>query len=286
MIKIKVNEDRCQNCSVCLAECIHNKKYEDTDHVDHSYLFCNRCLHCYAVCPNNAIEVEEGFTGKDISSNGVSYDDLLFLLQKRRSVRYFQDKPIEEDDLLNVLESTRYIPSGGNNQDISITLLKNEEKKKMLRKEVINYYRKMNKISKNRVIRFVASVFGSPKVKEGLQDKLFIKKINDMNEKLKTRDLVFYNAPLVMIIHTSRMLPTAKEDAILAAYNIILSAETLGLSSCFVSLSQQAMNSKNRCKKIVDIDQNDTIHAVVVLGYPVRQYKRTVFRDIKNINEI
>ncbi len=286
LFNIKVNEEICTACGICVKECIHSKNQENTNHVDHKYLFCNQCLHCYAVCPSKAIEIGENTISSEAPGDIISYDDLIFLLKKRRSVRYFEDKYVEVDILTKILNSTRHIPSGGNNQDVSVTILKNKEKKKLLKKEIVKYYKNINKISQYKFIRILASLFGSPKIKEGLRNKHFVKKIKDMNKKLKTIDLIFYNAPVVIIIHTSRILPTAKEDAILVAYNIVLSAETMGLGSCFVSLSQQALNNKNICKEIIGIDKSDEIHAVVVLGYPVRNYKRNVFREEKDINII
>ena len=94
---------------------------------------------------------------------------------------------------------------------------------------------------------------------------------------------IFYDAPLVMLLHTSRLLPTALEDCILAAYNVVLAAETLKLASCFVSLSQQAITAKGKIKQVIGIPRQDHIYAVLVLGFPAARYRRVAPRKEKNV---
>lgn len=104
---IKVNEDLCLNCRTCIKECIHNTELGDANHVDHNFLFCNQCLHCYAVCPNNTIEVEKNFRGEEISENHTNYDGLLTFLKKRRSVRHFKEN-INKNETVHVVVVTGY----------------------------------------------------------------------------------------------------------------------------------------------------------------------------------
>jgi nitroreductase len=82
----------------------------------------------------------------------------------------------------------------------------------------------------------------------------------------------------VIFVHSQALIPTPLEDSILAAYNIVLTAETMGLGSCFVSLAQNAMNSSRALKKIVGMDPREQIHAVVVVGYPAVRFRRAIPR--------
>ncbi len=283
-VQIKVNEDRCVGCGLCLEECIHSKRRGKTNHVDHDFKFCNQCLHCYAVCPESAIELDKVFLNKNLERDILDYDQVVYHMQQRRSTRRFKNRAIADKLLHKLLNSANYIPSGGNNQGIDITVLRNEDKKQELREEIIIYYKKMLKLSRYGFLRAILKIFGPEKVKESVNDMFFLEKMQDMNEKFKTKDLAFYNAPIVLLFHSSRLLPTAREDAVLSAYNIALTAETLGLGSCFVSMAQQVLASNDKCKNIVNINKEDNIFVVLVIGYPIADYKKVVFRENKNIN--
>jgi len=76
------------------------------------------------------------------------------------------------------------------------------------------------------------------------------------------------------VFHSPRALPTPKEDCILSAYNIALTAELLGMGSCFVSLAQQAISTSGPCKDAIGIPRADVAHAVLILGYPKRPFLR------------
>lgn len=64
---------------------------------------CNGCGHCMALCPKGAIKIEGRFTSPDDlfplpdKSGMASYDALLKLFQRRRSIREFKDKPVEQE---------------------------------------------------------------------------------------------------------------------------------------------------------------------------------------------
>jgi hypothetical protein len=135
------------------------------------------------------------------------------------------------------------------------------------------------------LLQIVAKQFGEKKVKETLRDPFYFKKILNHIEDIENKDdPVFYHAPAIFIFHTNRIMPTAKEDCILAAYNVVLVSETLGLGSCFVSLSQQAISNSNKCKKILSIPASHRVEAVVIVGHPKRFYKRPAVRNSKKVS--
>lgn len=137
------------------------------------------------------------------------------------------------------------------------------------------------------MLRFIGKQIGDAKVKATLKDPFYFKKILRIIEEIKNDDdAVFYHAPAVFFFHTDRIMPTAQEDCILSAYNVVLMAETLNLGSCFVSLSQQAVTNDKKCKDILSIPHSHRVEAVVVIGHPKRIYKRAAFREPKQVNFI
>ncbi len=61
--------------------------------------------------------------------------DVFEAIEKRRSVRVYQDKPIPEEKLRKILEAARLAPSARNCQDYQLVVLKNEKMKKKIASE-------------------------------------------------------------------------------------------------------------------------------------------------------
>ncbi len=285
---ISVMEDRCAGCGLCVRECVHHKAAKGTNHVDHTYALCNSCLHCFAICPQNAIRVEPAVVSRTAEPepvDRVEFDDLLQMLTERRSRRRFTDRTPDGAVLRDLLRASTQIPSGGNRRDISITVLTNETTKQKVKEAVIGFYRKQCALLSNPLVRSVLSIFGDRKLKAASSDAGFLYKLQDALRKLEAgEDLVFYDAPVVLLFHTSSALPTPQEDCVLAAYNIVLAAETLGLGTCFVSMAQTALARSKDCRELVGLPDDHHVHAVVVLGYPTDDYARGIERERPEIS--
>jgi nitroreductase len=211
----------------------------------------------------------------------------LSLLMHRRSYRRFLDKPISDENIEQLTKAATFIPSGGNDHRINITVLTSKEKHAKLLSAILEYYASIRKLLKNPMLRFIGKQIGDAKVKATLKDPFYFKKILRIIEDIKNEDdAVFYHAPAVFFFHTDRIMPTAKEDCILSAYNVVLMAETLKLGSCFVSLSQQAVTNDKKCKDILSIPHSHRVEAVVVIGHPKRIYKRAAYHEPKQVNFI
>lgn len=61
--------------------------------------------------------------------------DVLEAIEKRRSVRVYQDKPIPEEKLRKILEAARLAPSARNSQDYQLVVVKNEKMRKKIASE-------------------------------------------------------------------------------------------------------------------------------------------------------
>lgn len=281
---IQIDTKKCIHCRLCSIECPAKTSGIDEIRSNQNSPHCDRCLHCYAICPQNAIQVQ-GIEEELIPvSHHIEYADLLLLYKKRRSMRKFDQKPVPNNFLKLLTDAARFSPTGGNEQDLSITIINSPETRKELEDEIITYYDKIVRMLSYPVVRFCLGFLGDEKVRETAKDKDFFTKIERIYGQMKNGgNNIFYEAPLVMLFHTSRLLPTAHEDCILAAYNVVLAAESLKLGSCFVSLSQQAINAENKIKQVIGIPRNDHIHAVLILGFPATRYRRIAPRKEKNV---
>jgi nitroreductase/Pyruvate/2-oxoacid:ferredoxin oxidoreductase delta subunit len=281
---IRIIHERCIQCRLCAIECPAKTASTDLIRADQNSPLCERCFHCYAICPQHAIQVEGSEEEVIPAGHHVTQDDLLMLLKKRRSIRKYKKTPVPNDNLKLLTESTKYSPTGGNFQDLSITIINNLDTREELEQAVISYYDKIVRLLRNPVIRLLMRFSGDPKVKETARDKEFFSRIRRIYNDMKAGEKnIFWDAPVVMLFHTSRLLPTALEDCILAASNVVMTAMSLKMGSCFVSLSQQAITADRKIKRMIGIPPADQVHAVLVLGFPATRYRRVPPRKEKNI---
>lgn len=80
---------------------------------------CTGCDHCMAICPSEAITIH----GRELSPADVfvrpsleqaaTYERLLALLQRRRSIREFEDRPVERVMIDRILAAAKTAPHGG-----------------------------------------------------------------------------------------------------------------------------------------------------------------------------
>jgi nitroreductase len=69
-----------------------------------------------------------------------------------------------------------------------------------------------------------------------------------------------------------------KEDALLAAGNILLAAHTMGLGTCLIGYAVAAMAEDRSIQKKLGIPESETIHAAVALGYSDETFQRITGR--------
>ena len=284
---IVTDESLCTSCNTCVRECVRHLPVSFRTGPAESGVDCSSCYHCVAVCPQKAIDIrfpgEIGEVEKLWRSDGVSYipeEQLLSFLAYRRSVRFFQNREIDDNIVGKLIRSASFIPSGGNSHSYEFTLLERGALRDELLRELRRIYAVKRRILNNRVLRNIFTVFTDPGTREFLRDRTYLERITYLLDRFRQgEDPVFYGAPVVLFAHSKTLIPTPAEDSVLAAYNITLMAQSLGLGSCFVSLARNAVNSSRRCKKMLDMDLKDRVHAVLVLGYPAVKFLRVVYRE-------
>ncbi|MCC8127464.1 MAG: nitroreductase family protein [Clostridiales bacterium] len=60
-------------------------------------------------------------------------NEMLQTIMERRSIRKYNDKPVTEEQLTDILEAGRYAPTGGNCQTVHFVVITNEEIRENLR---------------------------------------------------------------------------------------------------------------------------------------------------------
>jgi nitroreductase len=284
---LTVDKTLCRACGACVEECVHHLVAPGGKHVDHSNPRCERCLHCYAVCPAGAIQLPEEYVplAEADAWRDVSPEALESLLAVRRSTRRFQQKPVPRELIARVVDAGRYVPSGGNRHAYEFTVLTDPAVKQELLAEFSRYYGRIRKLMGYPALLKVAGLFLSPYERAFLSDPDYGRRMKVLLDRFHAGDdPVFYHAPAAIILHTPELIPTPQEDSILAGFAMVLMAQTLGLGTCFVSLAHKGLSASRHCKEMVGIAPQDHIHAVLLLGYPDVSYRRPAPKPEKSIH--
>jgi len=78
---------------------------------------------------------------------------------------------------------------------------------------------------------------------------------------------IFYNAPCLVVISTTSTGPWMREDAALAAENLMLLATSLGLGSCWIGFAQGWLNTPQG-HQILNLSDKALVVAPIILGHP------------------
>jgi nitroreductase len=78
---------------------------------------------------------------------------------------------------------------------------------------------------------------------------------------------IFYNASCLVVISTAAAGPWMREDAALAAQNLMLMATSLALGSCWIGFAQGWLNTPEG-HEILNLPENALVVAPIIVGHP------------------
>jgi nitroreductase len=196
-------------------------------------------------------------------------DELRLLLSTRRSCRRYQDREVEPETIRRLAEMAAFIPSGGNRHAHRFTVLTRGPARDRLMRELTRIYRGRSALLNSPFLRLVVRPFVGSFTREFLRDREYAGRMRSLLAQLEAgEDPVFHGAPAAIVVHSAELIPTPKEDSVIAGFAMSLAAHSMGLGSCFVTLAQNALNASGRCKAILGLSSRERVHAVLVVGYP------------------
>jgi len=118
---IIINQSTCKKCNLCMEVC-PNTIFTKTDwgeivpRSDRLHL-CISCGQCMAICSTKSVEVkglsyESDFFELPRVEQGSMQQSFFDLIQTRRAVRNFKDKPVPRELLEKIVEAISFAPPG------------------------------------------------------------------------------------------------------------------------------------------------------------------------------
>ena len=145
--------------------------------------------------------------------------DMLEIVKKRRSIRKFEQKQVNSEDLEKIITAGFFAPNAGGRQSPFIVAIRNAEIAAQIgRLDMLALDRR--KFSGMHVSAEQPSIIDDESIKNA-----------------------FYNAPTVCAIFVPEDFPYAIPDAYCCAESMVLMASSLGLASCIVARGQETFST-------------------------------------------
>ena len=285
MEMITIDQEKCNLCGLCISVCVRRIIEEGDDSVRITDpTMCILCGHCKAVCPENAPNIpslkEEEFEPLPPKEAFPEADQLMEFFRSRRSTRIYAKEPVERDKIEKIIEAGRFAPTGGNRQPIRYVVAHTPEKIEMIRKMTFETLVEEAARIDDAVKRHEES--GEPIDQEDLFRYVYTDIWRDIEEiyKQQGKDMLFYHAPVLVICHFDPELTTTAEvDAGMAAMQMALMAEALGLGTCYCGFLCMAVRASSELRDMLKIPEDDRVPVSFMLGYPDVPFIKLVSRD-------
>lgn len=271
---IEIDFDKCDNCNLCYQACLAEIIAKGPEIMRDCEEYCIECGHCYAVCPRNAITIlgYEGIEERPLTEEKpVSGRAMMDLLRRRRSCRGFRKgMPVPEEDLRSIIEAASIAPSAHNTRPLKAYVYRDPGTIDKARRRTLSFYRRIAPLFKSRAFALVWRLSGLDPEEHMVLSRAFEQVTGDHGGK----DILFYDAPCLLLITAPRLNSMAQGDAWLAAENALLYADTIGVATCFNGFLIMAVNWDLRLRLIMRIPWKERVVGALMVGYTKHDWKR------------
>lgn len=279
-----VDSTRCDGCGLCVRVCPNAVFVVSGGKAGVTGSRCLGCGHCVAACPQeavmvNAIKVDLDFKTFQSALAAVQpgdYDtgELVRLMRSRRSCRNYKNITVPPDMLEDLVKIGTTAPSGTNSQRWTFTVLPERQAVVKLGDAVAAYFKRLNRLAGNRPLRNLLKFMGKKSLANYYRRYYQTIRNGIADWEQNGRDRLFHGAPAAIIVGSSPGASCPAEDALLATQNILLAAHSMGLGSCLIGFAVAAMGKEKAIKSMLGIPDDETVYAVIALGFPDETYRQ------------
>ncbi|MCK9422736.1 MAG: nitroreductase family protein [Bacteroidales bacterium] len=290
---ITVDYERCNGCGKCVSVCsdldleLHEGKARSSGN---GVFGCIACGQCMAVCPEDAIEVHGRFLSHDdlfplpARETAASFESLMNLLQRRRSIRKFKNIPVEHNLLDKVLKAAQTAPMGLPPSDVNVMVLDSKEKVRAFAVDFCQFLETIKWFSSSWFLTLMKPFWGKE------TDELFRNFLKPLLNKYitsmkKGENVVNYDAPVALYFYGSPYCDPG--DPIIAATYAMIAAESLGLGTCMLGAVHPFIQSGKTARKFREkhgIRFKSREGLFLIMGYPKAEYLKGIRRNFASVN--
>ncbi|NTW54635.1 MAG: 4Fe-4S binding protein [Chlorobaculum sp.] len=264
MIDFRVDREKCTQCGSCSKDCPSRIIVMDGEGFPNiapeKEPACLKCEHCLAICPVGAISILGFKPEESLPLKGGFPDPLQLetLIKGRRSVRRYKPESLDPALMQKLLDVAWHAPTGVNSRQVRFTVLDDHAKVARLRDEVMEGLIRLDR--------------------EGAlpASKAYYAKFVKVWEKLRV-DLIFRDAPHLLIASAPNSLSSPKEDCMIALTCFELYAQASGVGTLWNGIAAWAIDEMlPEIRRSLGIPDDHLFGYAMLFGKPAVHYARTV----------
>jgi len=287
---VTVDHSTCTRCAECTSICpTEVLRLEDGCVKVHaeSMFGCIACGHCMMVCPTESVRV---------AGRGISFSDIVPLappeeradckalsaiMKARRSVRRFKEEEPAPELLQSIVDMAASGPMGIPPWDIGCVIIRGQKRVQTLADEIVTGYSGFLKTFRPWLLSIVRPFMKRP-TDEQIRNFIVPLAKAYVDGRLLGRDLLFYNAPVVLLFHHSPYVDAS--EAMICCTYAMLAAESLGLGTTIIGAAAPIiMRNRKLCKRL-GIPEGNKPAIALIIGYPAVHFRRGVTRHFASVS--
>ncbi|MCP4452786.1 MAG: 4Fe-4S dicluster domain-containing protein, partial [Planctomycetes bacterium] len=285
---ITVDSAKCTGCGSCVDVCpdyVFHSKPDSTDMEVRHPDYCCACGHCVAICPVNAIEHQalpaRGFQTLT-TDPGITPEQMKTLLLSRRSIRAYREKTVSREQLEQLIEAGVCAGTASNAQTEGFIIIQDRPTLVELEQKVITalWQGGLKFLGSALGHRLASMVYGRDMTQQ-------LRVYHDMIKTLKETDqldgMVFRSAPAVIVIHGVKANDQVHANCAIAARNMEIMAESMGLGTCWVGFLTAAAHMSKTIGAYLSLPKNRNIYGALMVGHPKHTYKKRIPRTSREV---
>ncbi len=259
---ITIDESKCKKDGMCVREClaaiIRLPEGGYPEIPQRNEVACRLCGHCVAICPHGAlshkiVHVEDSPLIK--KQLAISEAQAVQFLRTRRSIRSYQEKPVERETIQRLIEIARYAPTAANSQLVEWVAISGSAR---IREIAATAVRHLHEILDKDPSVAVAAPSLPPAL--ALFDAGY--------------DSILRNAPALLIASAPVEATNGMVDLTIALSYLDVLAPVMGLGTCWAGLLQRAILYSPAFKESLGVPAAHPYHYPMMLGYPKVKFYR------------
>ena len=290
--RITVDHQTCNRCGECARTCPTEvlRLVEGSVQIHPESMFgCIACGHCMMVCPTESIQVNgRGLAPSDLvplppPGERAQVNALAALMLSRRSVRRFKAEEPSLALLQQIVAMAAMGPMGIPPWDVGCVIVRGRDRVQALAGEIVASYAGLLKVLKPWLLDLMRPLMPRHKYDQmrGFIAPLARAYVDGRNQG---RDLLFYDAPAVLVFHHSPHVEPA--EAMIACTYAMLAAESLGLGTTMIgAAAPMIMRKKELCRQL-GIPLGNSPAITLIIGLPAVRFRRGVRRHFISENII